>query len=130
MEHPLFRVEHPPQLQTVAVGWKFKLTVLLFEFKFFHPHNSSIELGVDVPNFSSSCTLFGPQNQKVQSEIRYQGITNYRVGGKTLTKRLSNSVETGTKPWKPRQLLGWKISTLMFQCKRPFFNLGWNILFK
>ena len=29
LEHPLFtRVEHPPEVQTVVVGWKFKLTVL------------------------------------------------------------------------------------------------------
>ena len=34
---PTFHLEHPPQVQTVVVGWSFKLTVLLCEFKFFHP---------------------------------------------------------------------------------------------
>ena len=32
-----FHLEHPPQVQTVVVGWNFKLTVLLCEFEFFHP---------------------------------------------------------------------------------------------
>ena len=34
---PTFHLEHPPQVQTVVVGWNSKLTVLLCEFKFFHP---------------------------------------------------------------------------------------------
>ena len=34
---PTVHLEHPPQVQTVVVGWNFKLTVLLGEFKFFHP---------------------------------------------------------------------------------------------
>ena len=34
---PTFHLEHPPQVQTIVLGWKFKLTVLLSEFKFFHP---------------------------------------------------------------------------------------------
>ena len=34
---PIFHLEHPPQVQTVVVGWSFELTVLLGEFKFFHP---------------------------------------------------------------------------------------------
>ena len=33
---PTFHLEHPPQVQTVVVGWNLKLTVLLWEFKFFH----------------------------------------------------------------------------------------------
>ena len=36
-ETPTFNLEHPPQVQTIVVGWKFKSTVLLCEFKFFHP---------------------------------------------------------------------------------------------
>ena len=30
---PTFHLEHPPQVQTVVVGWNFKLIVLLCEFK-------------------------------------------------------------------------------------------------
>ena len=34
---PIFQLEHPPQVQTVVVGWNFKLIVLLCEYMFFHP---------------------------------------------------------------------------------------------
>ena len=34
---PTIHLEHPPQVQTVVVGWIFQLTVLLCEFQFFHP---------------------------------------------------------------------------------------------
>ena len=34
---PTFHLDHPPQVQTVVVGWNFQLTVLLGEFKCFHP---------------------------------------------------------------------------------------------
>ena len=30
----------PPHIVTVILGWNFKLTVLLYEFKFFHPKTS------------------------------------------------------------------------------------------
>ena len=43
---PTFHLEHPPQVQTAVVGWKFKLTVLHFEFKFF-PKTPFVD-----PNFS------------------------------------------------------------------------------
>ena len=29
---PIFHLKHPPQVQTVVVGWSFKLTVLLGQF--------------------------------------------------------------------------------------------------
>ena len=34
---PTFHLEHPPQVQTVVVGWNFRLTVLLGQFECFHP---------------------------------------------------------------------------------------------
>ena len=33
---PTFNLDYPPQVQTAVVGWIFKLTVLLGEFKFVH----------------------------------------------------------------------------------------------
>ena len=34
---PTFHFELLPQVETVNVGWNFLLTVILCEFKFFHP---------------------------------------------------------------------------------------------
>ena len=67
---PTFHLEHPPQVQTAVVKWKFKLTFLHLEFKFFHP--------VD-PNFSFPAPYL-PQNQKHKTKLlpRYNQLSSIK----------------------------------------------------
>ena len=62
MGTPTLHLEHPPQVQTVVVGWKFELTVKLGKFKFFHPKTP-----VCRSQLFNSCTLIAPKS-KTHSE--------------------------------------------------------------
>ena len=94
---PTFHLEHPPQVQTAVVGWNFKLTVLLCEFKFFHPKTP-----VCRSYLLNSCTLIAP-NQKHKAKLlpRYNQLSSIKFDQtyqlemlKTVTKTTRVEIST------------------------------------
>ena len=95
---PTFHLEHPPQVQTVVVGWKFKLTVLHFEFKLFHPRTP-----VCRPQLLNSCTLIAPKSKTHKAKLlpRYNQLSSIKFDQtyqlemlKTVTKTTRVEIST------------------------------------